>query len=335
MGVDGAMQRVPGSTLTAWFNASNDLFSFISMNAMHLSRVDLNLFVVFDAIHRERSVTRAAHALHLTQPALSHALRRLRALFDDALFVRQGHVMVPTPLARSLIEPVREALRTLEVSVRSAQAFDPRRDERTFTVALRDVLEAALLPALVQRLRALAPGVSLAAVRIDRAELASELAAGTVDLALDVALPLPRSVHRARLLRDAQVVVVRERHPQVGDTLDLATYLALDHVLVSARPRGPGLPDVALAQSDLSRRIALRCQHYEAACRVVAATDLLLTMPGLYARMANQGLGNRVLPVPLDMAPLDIYLYWHDNAAHDAANAWLREQLRDSLAPAR
>ncbi|OIQ83533.1 HTH-type transcriptional regulator LeuO [mine drainage metagenome] len=301
---------------------------------MHLSRVDLNLFVVFDAIDRERSVTRAAHALNLTQPALSHALRRLRALFDDALFTRQGHAMVPTPLARSLIDPVRDALRTLDSSVRNAQTFDPRRSERTFTIALRDVLEAAVLPSLVGRLRELAPAVSLATVRIDRAELASELAAGTVDLALDVALQLPPSVHRARLLRDAQVVVVRERHPAVGATLDLDTYLALDHVLVSARRRGPGLPDVALAQADLSRRIALRCQHYDAACRVVAATDLLLTMPGLYARMANQGLANRVLPLPLELAPLDVYLYWHDNAALDAANRWLRGQLQHSVAAA-
>ncbi len=300
---------------------------------MHLRRVDLNLFVVFDAIYAEGSVTRAAHALNLTQPALSHALRRLRALFDDALFTRHGHVMQPTPLARALIEPVRQALRTLDRSVRQAQAFDPQRAERAFTIAMRDVLEAEVLPELTRRVRALAPGVSLNAVRIDRAELASELAAGTVDLALDVALQQPRSVHRARLLRDAQVVVLREGHPALGAPLDLPAYLAHAHILVSSRRRGPGLPDVALAQSDSSRRIALRCQHYDAACRVVAATDLLLTMPGLYARMANQGLGNRIVPLPLDVPPLDIYLYWHDDAALDPANSWLRELLRACMAP--
>ncbi len=301
---------------------------------MHLRRVDLNLFVVFDAIYTERSVTRAAHALHLTQPALSHALRRLRTLFDDTLFTRHGHAMLPTPLARSLIAPVRQALRTLDVSVRQAQAFDPGTAERVFTIALRDVLEAEILPALTRRVRALAPRVSLHAVRIERNELASELAAGSVDLALDVALQQPRSVHRARLLRDAQVVVLRDGHPALAAALDLPAYLANDHILVSARRSGPGLPDLALAQADLSRRIALRCQHYDAACRVVAATDLLLTMPGLYARMANQGLGNHIVPVPLDMAPLDIYLYWHDDAALDPANSWLRALLRDCVATA-
>ena len=294
---------------------------------MHISRIDLNLLVVLDAIYTEGGITRAAEKLHLTQPAISHSLGRLRELFRDELFTREGRAMVPTPLARNLIEPVRRALRGLETTLNELERFDPASTQRRFNLAVRDSFEAVVLPPLLRQVTRAAPSIDVAAVQVSRRELESELAAGALDLALDVLLPLSEQVQRKRITADRLVVVARKGHPAVRRGLTLATYLKQHHVLVSSRRAGPGLEDVELSRQGLSRRIRLRCQHYFAACRVVAQTDLVLTMPGNYARVANRELGNQVLPMPLEMPPLDAYLYWHRNVDKEPANRWLREAV--------
>ena len=294
---------------------------------MQISRIDLNLLVVLDAIYTENGITRAAQKLHLTQPAISHSLGRLRELFKDGLFVREGRTMVPTPLARNLITPVREALRRLEVTLNERERFDPATTQRRFVIAVRDVFESTLLPPLLQRIGRVAPSVDVAAVQLERREFESELAAGTLDAALDVLLPFSDQVRRRRISLDRLVVVARRNHPAVRRGLTLATYLKQDHVLVSSRRSGPGLEDVELSRQGLSRRVRLRCQHYFAACRVVSQTDLVLTMPENYARIANRQFGNQILPLPLDMPPLDAYLYWHASVDNEPANRWLREQV--------
>jgi DNA-binding transcriptional LysR family regulator len=298
---------------------------------MHLSRIDLNLFVVFEAIYSEGSVTRASRKLNLTQPAISHALGRLRLLFNDPLFERQGHAMVSTPLARNLIEPVRRALRGFEVTLSGLEQFDPATSDKQFTLAVRDVLEATILPPLTARMRKDAPQVGLAAVKVERREIEGELAAGSLDVAIDVLLSLSNDIRHQQLLADKTVVVVRKDHPRIKSKLDLQAYLAEDHILASSRRHGSGLEDFELSRLGLQRRVMLRCQHYYAACRVVSQTDLLLTMPERYARAANQHLDNRILPFPADMPPFDVYLYWHANVDGDPANRWLREQLIRSV----
>lgn len=294
---------------------------------MHINRLDLNLFVVLDAIYTEGNITRAAKSLNLTQPALSHALGRLRSVLNDPLFTRQGSLMMPTPLTRSLIGPVRQSLKTLTTSVQQANSFDPMKTSRFFNIGLRDVLEAKILPGLVERIKAQAPGVGISSVRADRHELESELTAGSLDLAVDVLLQQPKEIHRTKLLRDTQVVVARRGHPAIGGGLDLETYLSQSHILVSSRRKGQGLEDMALASLDRHRHVALRCQQYYAACHVVSETDLLLTMPEHYAHMANLNLPNRILPLPLEVPSFDIYLYWHENVDADPANVWLRKLL--------
>ena len=298
---------------------------------MHISRVDLNLFIVFEAIYVEGSVTRASQKLNLTQPAISHALGRLRLLFDDQLFVRQGHTMVSTPLARSIIAPVRRSLRGFEVTLNGLDRFDPATTQRKFTLALRDVLESTLLPPLMVRIDQNAPQATIAAIQVDRRELENELAAGTLDCAIDVLLPLSADILHTRIVVDKTVVVARKGHPQMNGTLDLETYLKQDHILASSRRKGPGLEDFELSRLGLQRRIRLRCQHYFAACRVVSQTDLILTMPERYARVANRQFDNQLLPLPLETPSWDVYLYWHANVNHDPANKWLREQLQESF----
>lgn len=298
---------------------------------MHISRVDLNLLVVLDAIYTEGGITKAAEKLHLTQPAISHALSRLRDLFDDPLFERQGYKMVPTPLAKRLIDPLRESLRQLGAILNDTQSFEPSTARKRFVIGLRDFMEATVMPPLMRRVAVEAPEVEVSTVRANRRSLESELAAGALDLAIDVLLPLTPAVKFARINADRMAVVVRHDHPVVQGGIDLDTYLSQRHVMVTSRRQGPGFEDIELRRLGLARRVVLRCQFYFAACRTVSQTDLLLTMPESYAHMLSQPFGNQVLPFPTAVAPMDAYLYWHASTDNDAANRWLRDLMLSSL----
>ena len=298
---------------------------------VNVSRVDLNLFVVLDAIYTEGGITRASERLNLTQPAISHALARLRELVGDPLFVRDGHTMMPTAAAHALIGPVRRALKEIEGSLNQLQQFDPATSTRSFRIGMRHIVESATLPELVRRVRAQAPGVQLAAVHHDRDAMHGALATGELDAVIDVLLPRVPQVSYERLAGGKMVVAVRANHPRVGDALDLATYLALDHVMASSRRSGPGLEDMALQRLGHERRVVVRCQHHWTACQLVATSDLLLTLPERYAGSANAALGNRLLPFPVDAAANDLYLYWHANADAEPGSRWLREQMRACL----
>jgi DNA-binding transcriptional LysR family regulator len=302
------------------------------MKPVHLARIDLNLFVVFDAIYTEGGITRAAKRLSLTQPAISHALGRLRELCGDPLFVRKGKAMIATPLARAMIDPVRQSLQGFESTLKRVDRFDPATAHKHFTVGMRDVRELTVLPALLRTVTRSAPFIDIAIVRTERNQLEHELATGTLDAAIDVRLPLSDEVRRRRINAEQLVVVARPRHPRVKRELDLDSYLAQEHILVSSRRRGFGVEDYELSRHGLQRRIRLRCQHHFAACRVVSETDLILTMAERYARIVNPLFRNRVLPFPLAVPDYDAYLYWHANADADPANRWLRKQLTEALA---
>jgi len=302
------------------------------MNAVHLARVDLNLFVVFDAIFSEGSITRAGRRLNLSQPAISHALARLRGLAGDPLFVRSGHAMAPTPRARRMIDTVRCALHGFETSLAATGSFDAGAVGKRFVIGLQGVAEPMVAPVLMRAIARSAPRVDISLVRPDRREIERELAAGTLDLVLDVLLPLPDEIRRLLLGTERLMVVVRRGHPKVGRTLDLAAYLALEHIQVSQRRRGLSPEDFELSRQDLRRRVRLRCQNYYGACRVAAATDLALTMPERYARILNRQFDNRMVPFPLGVAAFDTYAYWHADSDGDPANRWLREQLFKAFA---
>jgi DNA-binding transcriptional LysR family regulator len=300
----------------------------------NIQKRDLNLLVVLEAIHGEGGVSRAAEKLNLTQPAISHALSRLRAAFADPLFVRQGRSLVPTPLTRSLIEPFRRSLRALGALLDEAGRFEPRDAVTTFTLAMRDPVELLVLPPLLHHLAGAAPGIDLRSVQVARRNIEAALAAGTIDLAFDVLLPFSEAVRHARIAADPLVVVARKRHPRLRAGFNLAGYLEQQHVMVTQRRKGPGLEDLELSRRGLRRRIRLRCRNYLAAFRVVSETDLVLTMPKRYAAWLNAGFGNRILPLPLAAPTLDLYVYWHDAVDRDLANRWLRTLVIDSFAGA-
>jgi DNA-binding transcriptional LysR family regulator len=294
---------------------------------VHISRLDLNLLVVFEAIYAEGGVTRAGQRLNLTQPAISHALQRLREAFGDPLFHRQGQAMTPTPVARAMIDPVRRALRTIGTVVDERGEFDPQGSGRRFTIGLRDVMESEVLPRLMRHLSIAAPGIDIVSTRVNRTDLERDLAAGVLDAAVDVLMPMSQDVRHALIAGDKLVVVARQGHPDVRRGLTLETYLKQEHVLVTSRRTGFGLADLEVARYGHRRRIRLRCQQNFAACRVVSETDLILTMPERYAQIANLPFKNQIIAAPFDGPSQDVYLYWHTNVDKDPGNQWIRDQL--------
>lgn len=291
--------------------------------SMNLNSMDLNLFVAFDVIYAERSLTRASEVLNITQPAVSNTLARLRTTFGDKLFVRTGNAMVPTPVAQSLIGPVRQALRQLRASVDQLKSFDPATSEKIFSISLGDAAATILMPELAASVRRLAPHVKINCSQVDRREIASELASGDLDFALDIPELEKADLNGVDVLRDRYVCVLRHGHPFAKRAMTLDDYLALEHVMVSSRRRGRGLVDMALARLGRQADTVMRVAHFQPALHVVMASDMAVTAP--LALAARYEVVRKKLP--FDVAPLRTVLYWHRNADHDPANIWMRKQI--------
>ncbi|MBC3303821.1 LysR family transcriptional regulator [Pseudomonas sp. SWRI18] len=292
---------------------------------MNLSKVDLNLFIVFDAIYTEANLTRAGQIVGITQPAVSNALARLRETFNDPLFVRTAQGMVPTPMAQNIIGPVRNALSLLRVSVQESRIFNPQQAAKTYRISMTDLTEAVILPPLFQRLRRLAPTVVIESFLSKRRETTKELAAGRLDFAVDAPLNTDPQVRHVKLMEDRYVCAMRKGHPMAGkDKLTLDDYLSLTHIHISSRRNGLGHVDLALGKMGIQRKIALRSQHYLMASQVLQQTDMVMTVPERFARRHELHWFN--LPVN-DVPAVETHLYWHESTDQDPANRWMREQM--------
>jgi DNA-binding transcriptional LysR family regulator len=291
---------------------------------MNLSKVDLNLFIVFDAIYSEANLTRAGQIVGITQPAVSNALARLRETFNDPLFVRTAQGMVPTPMAQNIIGPVRNALQLLRVSVQESRIFNPQQANKTYRVSMTDLTEAVLLPPLFQRLRRLAPQVCIESMLSRRREMTKELAAGRLDFAVDAPLNTDPQVRHVRLLDDRYVCALRRGHPLAKEKISLDDYLSLSHIHISSRRSGLGYVDLSLGKMGIQRKVVLRSQHYLMASTVLQQTDMAMTVPERFAR--RHDLHYIDLPVN-DVPNVESHLYWHESTDQDPANRWMREQL--------
>jgi len=291
-------------------------------------KVDLNLFVVFEAIYCEGNITKAASALNLSQPAVSHSLSKLRNHFDDPLFVRQGNEMRPSAVANNVIADVREALRQLQICLAQSKQFEPQTSRKHFTISLHGSLEAFYLPPLMQRINKEAPLVNIqSSRRVNRTELENKLASGDFDLAIDILLPVSDNILHTQLEKNKLVVIARKNHPEIKSTLDLDLYIAQDHVLVSSRSVGTSVEDFELGRLGLQRKVGLRCQHTFSACSVIAGNNMLLTATETIAKMYAQLFDLVIYPLPVDLPDIDVHLYWHTNLDFEPANKWLRNKI--------
>lgn len=296
-------------------------------------RMNLNLFRVFDAIYTRGGITAAARALHLTQPAVSHSLQRLRELFGDPLFLRQGNRMVPTHRARLVIADVQLHLIGLQSTTQMQAAFHPSALDVKFTVGFRDVLESIAFPPLMVTLDAVAPNVRIVSRRISASDVDRELAAGGIDLVIDRRLPAGPHLSSEYLLDESLVVVMRKAHPLSSGTLRRSDYLGARHVAVSQL--GEAVPlDVLLYQDGRARDVRLICQHYFSACQVAAETDLLLTMPRSYAANLSRLFAIATQPLPIRLKPIPILAYWHRSKDMDRAHEWCRRMVIETVGKA-
>lgn len=287
---------------------------------MRLDKVDLNLFIVFDAIYRERSVTKVAQILNLTQPAVSNALSRLRQTFDDQLFVRTPEGMAPTPVADNVIADVKHALHLLADSVGSNARFDPLNSNKVFRLGMNDLAEALLLPKLRMALRDIAPHIAISSYYVDRVSATEELKAGTLDLLLDSSVVNAKDFEQRMLGQLSYVGAVRKGHPLAKKALSLDDYVAAEHVHVSSRRKGRGQVDVALHALGHKRAIMMRVQSYLVAAKITEQTDLVWTAPKVV--VDTTPLYKTALSFAVE--PLTWHLYWHKSADNDPANVWMR-----------
>lgn len=305
------------------------------MNNIDIRRVDLNLLVVFEAIYREGTVTRASEKLHLTQSSLSHALGRLRTLFNDPLFVRHRNGMTPTPVARELYQPILSALRILEDTLNQNPHVEQPRTRKKLTIGLISNDEAAFLPHLMQRLGE-DPHYEIVTALYEPGRFENRLATGRFDVAMQpFAYSYPSAQVQSLLLTsEGLTTVIRRGHPAIRKgSIDLDAYLRFQHVVVAPRSMEPHYLDMEFGRRRLQRQVVLRCQDYWTACKIVAQTDFILTAPRrpmahLIADMPEL----RLLPLPPDLnmpEAADIYLYWHATADQDPDNLWLRQNLRE------
>jgi DNA-binding transcriptional LysR family regulator len=272
----------------------------MSMHEIDLTRTDLNLLVVFEALMRERHVGRAAARLSLSQSATSHALGRLRLLFDDPLFVRHPRGIEPTPRARDLAQPIAQALSHMRQILSPPTDFDPATLRRTFTVAMHDYALSVLMPSLIAELRRQAPGVDLRCVSVPPSEVVDGLDRGVLDFALGGFVGVKaRRVTRTALFSDRFVGVARRGHPRLTDgRMSLDDFVDLPHVLVS--PGGQPSADIdPLSSLGLERRVAITVPNFLALPYAVEKADLIGVLPERLALRAAETASLTLVDLPI------------------------------------
>lgn len=310
------------------------------MSTLNFRTLDLNLLRVFDEVMAERSLTRAARNLSLTQPAISNALRRLKDALGDELVQRDGQGIAPTPRALALWPTVREALQQLQTSL-SPGRFEPTTATTSFVIAMADASAAELVPGLCAGLEQ-SPGVSLRVVPLTTRDPRKLLDAGTADLAAGyfpaVIADLsareqsgePASFHHERLFTSEYVCVMRPGHPLATGPLTVERYCEARHLLVSVSGRPYGFVDEALSALGQRRRIVMTVNQFFTAGRVVAGSDLLTVLPRHFISVT--GLANHLVlrELPLQVAPVHIETVWPRRLHHDSAHQWLRALVADA-----
>lgn len=292
-------------------------------------RYDLNLLPVFVTLMEERSVTRAAERLGITQPALSNALARLRTTLQDPLFIRERYGVQPTPIALELAPVIAEALAKIDDAVLGQQDFDPASAERLLTVAPNGYVEFALMPAIVARLREIAPGVRLRMTPYGSDLAETGVVSGTTAMVLGRITDPPDNLVVQHLMDEGLACVVRADHPDIGDSLSREQFEAMKHVNVLPPGRLRAGLFQALDRQGLKREVAVSVTHFLAVPEMIAVTDYCATLPRLICRHLANDRRLKILPSPVDLGTFPVEMAWHVRYRHDPAHRWLRSLIAE------
>jgi DNA-binding transcriptional LysR family regulator len=294
--------------------------------------IDLNLLRVFDAIASERSLTRAGERLRLSQPAISYSLGRLRALFDDPLFVRTRTGMQPTPLATDLTLIIGRTLMTAREALNYAESFDPLTSTRTFRLSLSDAGELVYLPLISEALNRLAPHVKVQIVPLPIDSVEEGLRSSRIDFAIgNLPSLVPRTCHR-RLFEEDYVCITRKRRGlPTGPEIDPAVFVAGRHVQVASPEHSHDLIEGAFQARGMNRDIVLEVPHFVALPKVLALTDHFATLPRRLADVFVNDGGLRMYELPPGFPTVVVSMHWHKNFDTDKSNVWLRDLIVDII----
>lgn len=287
---------------------------------MNVRDIDLNLLKIFDAVHAEGSVSRAAQRIGITQPSVSHGLSRLRTLFGDVLFVRVKGGVAPTPVARRIAPVLTDALHAVQTLLDDALRFDPVTDKRVFRLHMSDLGEMIFLPPLIRAIRERAPGVSLETRQIEPDELPAALESGAIDMAIGHLPALLGAFAHQHLFREEYVTL--RRSPQPGTR---AKRSPADYIAITSHP-----PTLAiLRESGLFDRVKLSIPHFMVVPAILAEVDYAVIVPRTVARAFRRYGLNRISPLPIPQRHFDVGLYWTRRQSTEPGHRWMRSLVID------
>ena len=294
---------------------------------MDIRSLDLNLLVVFDAMLKHKNVTKAAVAIKLSQPAMSAAIARLRAIFDDPLFVRTGAGMVPTPKAQALSPSIRLVVQTIQTEILLPRNFDPSRSDRTFTLVTPDIAEVNFLPRLLLKLAEKSPYINLKTLAMPREVAADSLETGSADMAIGYFPDLHRAgFFQQKLITSSHVCLVQKKHPDVGEKLSMTQFIEASHVVVKPDGR-EHVFEQFLQSKGIKRRVVVELSHFMSLLPIIETSNFIATVPKDLANFFVRHGEVRYVPTPMKSPTIDVHLFWHQRFHKDSAHIWLRQVI--------
>ncbi len=287
---------------------------------------------MFEALFRERSVTRAAQDIGLTQGAMSHALNRLRTFFEDPLFVKTAEGMMPTAKGDQLGGTISEVIASIREKVVAEAGFNPLTAQRAFVLCMTDMGELVFLPPLIRRLRKIAPHCTLRSVQGPLEQIEGMLSSGEADLALGSIHAAPEGLYQQQLFMHSFVTLVSARNRKIGKTLTRAQFESMPQIVVSLTGRASAAYDSAFDAYGIRRNIFLTTPHFLAVPHLIdAQPDLIATVPLELGKVFSKLGTVRMLPPPVELPPFALRQHWHSRLNTDPANVWLRRLIKETF----
>ena len=284
-------------------------------------RIDINLYPLFIAIFEQKSISKAAQLLCISQSAVSHALQRLRLQLKDELFVRSGQKMLPTPFAEQIYQPIQTALSTIQNIAIPQHDFDPSMLQ-SLKIAIHDEIEPIIFPQLVHHFSQLNLDIQFLSSKLDRKNMLADLSAQQIDFVIDLVQPYQENLQFENLIEDHFVACTLQTE------MDLSLYLSSPHIGVSSRRTGLLLEDIYLNRQQLSRQIFMRCQHYSTALQVLAQyPNAILTIPHSILKHLHYAQDLKIHQLPIELPKIKMGMYWHEHVRQNTRHQFLRNEI--------
>lgn len=299
----------------------NHIHNNSPLEVAHFHRIDINLYPLFIAIFEQKSISKAAQLLCISQSAVSHALQRLRTQLGDDLFVRSGQKMLPTPYAEQIYQPIQTALLAIQQIAVPQQDFMPSM-LHSLKIAIHDEIEPIIFPQLVHHFAQLNLDIQFLSSKLDRKNMLADLSAQQIDFVIDLVQPHQDHLQFENLIGDHFVVCTQQ------PDMDLSLYLSSPHIGVSSRRTGLLLEDIYLNRQQLSRQIFLRCQHYATALQVLAQyPKAILTIPQSILKHLHYSDNLHIHALPIELPRINMGMYWHEQVKYNLRHQFLRTEI--------